>query len=460
MAEALVELYGEQSATVASDLARLFGAGRKFLRAGEYYLAAAKNASRIFAASESAALARQGLAAIQSAAPTAERNAIELSLHLTLGNALLIALGYGAPEVKELYERAHDFCRRVGEPAQVLPILYGLWISHLIRGEIEQALGFGEEFLNLAQQVQSPGRIVGERMVGCPLFYFGDLTRARPYFERAISIYDPAQHRPLAWVYGQEPGMTARSYLAWTMWLLGYPDQAAEHDRESLKLAREVEHALSLGHALYFAAIHAHLRRDWEAVRVLSDELVLLGRERKLAFWLPAGRVLNGLMISRDGDALTGIEEMRCGIEALSAVNTALCLTSVYLFLADGCAYAGRTEEALTAIQAALDLAQRTGECFFEPELHRFQGELLLRQGSSGCERKAEACFQQALKIARQQNAKSWELRACTSLSRFWAHRGKRAEACRLLAPVVGWFTEGHDTPDFREACVLLQELR
>jgi len=296
-------------------------------------------------------------------------------------------------------------------------------------------------------------------MVGCPLFYLGQLTQARPYFERAVSIYDPAQHRALAWLYGQEPGMTARSYLAYTMWLLGYPDQAAEHNQESLKLGRKVDHALSLGHALYFAALHAHLRRDWGALRVLADELVLMGRERKLAFWLPAGRLLTGLMMTREGDGLIGIEEMRSGIEALSAVNTALCLTSVYCLMSEGYAQVGRTTEALAAIQTALDLTRRTRECFFEPELHRFQGELLLRQGRRDAESKAEECFCRAADVARQQCARSWELRASTSLSRLWLLQGKQAQAFELLGPVCNWFTEGHDSADLKEARELLQEL-
>ncbi len=459
VAEALLTLYGEQSGTIAPDLARLFEAGRNFVRAAEYYLVASRNAGRIFAASETAALARQGLSVIQSAPQTRERNEIEFSLQLALGNALLVVLGYGAPEVKEVYQRAHDFCRQVGEPAQLLPILYGLWISHLIRGEIDQALAFGEDFLNLARQVQSPARVVGERTIGCPLFYLGQLAQARPYFERAISMYDPAQHRALAWLYGQEPGMTARSYLAWTMWLLGYPDRAAEHNRESLKLAREVDHALSLGHALYFAAVHAYLRREWEALRDLANELVLMGKERKLAFWLPAGRILSGLMIARDGDGLTGIEEMRCGIETLLANNTAICLTAVYRLLAEGCAQVGRPLEALAAIKTALNLAQRTRECFFEPELRRFQGELLLQRGDCGAESKAEECFRRAIEMARQQSAKSWELRASASLSRLWLQQGKQSEALEVLAPICSWFAEVRDTADLKEARELLQEL-
>ncbi len=254
--------------------------------------------------------------------------------------------------------------------------------------------------------------------------------------------------------------MTARSYLAWLMWLLGYPDQAAEHNRESLKLARETDHALSLGHALYFAAVHAHLRQDWAALRELADELVFMSQERKLTFWLPAGRVFSGLLMTRAGGGLTGIDQMLSGIDALRAVNTSLCLTVNYLFLAEAYSQSGQTTEALTAIQAALSLVERTRERSFAAELHRLQGELLLRQENHGAETKAEECFRRAVEIAQQQSAKSWELRAGTSLSRLWLRHGKKADAFELLAPVCDWFTEGRDTADLKESRTLLDQLR
>ncbi|MDQ6675852.1 MAG: protein kinase, partial [Acidobacteriota bacterium] len=397
VAEALLTLYGEQSAAVSSDLAHLFEVGRAFLRAAEHYLIAARNASRVFAASESAALARRGLLVIQAAPPNSERNETEFLLQLALGSALQVVLGYGAQETEEVYDRAHEFCRKAGDPVQLLPILYGLWASHLVKGDIESTLRFGEDFLNLAQRIQSPAVLVGERMVGCPLFYLGQLTQARPYLERALSIYDPAQHRSLAWQYGQEPGMTTRSYLAWTMWLLGYPDQAAGHNRECLRLAREVDHALSRGHGLFFSAVHAHLRQDWEALSELADELVLYCEKREVAFWLPAGRVLRGLVMTKNGNGEEGLTEMRAGIETLAAAHVELCMTILHRFLAEGYAQLHRPSDALVAIQAGLDLIQRSRERCFEPELHRFQGELLLQQGGCGAAIKAEESFRRAI---------------------------------------------------------------
>ncbi len=457
VAEALLTLYGSQNVGVASDLARLFEAGRTFFRAAEFYLVAARNASRIFAAKEAAALARQGLCVIKSAEQTLECNEIEFSLQLVLGNALMVVLGYGAPEVIELYEQAQSSCRKVGEPTQMLPILYGLWVSHLVGGELDRALGFARDFLDLAQRVHSIAEVVGARMVGCPHFFLGQLTEARLYFEQAISGYDPVQHRALAWLYGQEPGMTTHSYLSWTLWMLGYPDRASEHDRESLRLAREVEHALSRGHGLFFSAVHAHLRRDWETFRRLTHELMGVCEEWKVTFWLAAGRTLSGLIMVKDGNSVAGIEEMRSGIDS---IPSNLCLTVLQQLLAEAYAHLRRFTEALVAVEEGLTWAQRTREYFFEAELHRFQGELLLQQGGSDAETKAENCFQRALEIARQQCAKSWELRAGTSLARLWAQQGKRVEAFELLEPLCEWFREGRETADLIEARELAKELR
>jgi predicted ATPase len=253
--------------------------------------------------------------------------------------------------------------------------------------------------------------------------------------------------------------MTAHSYLAWAMWLLGYPDQAAKHNRESLKLAREVDHTLSRGHGLFFGAVHAHLCQNWDAFNELANELVFFGKERNLTFWLSAGRVLSGLTLTKNSKE-AGIEEMRGGIEALVAARNKLNLTILHRLLAEAYACLFHYEEAFVAIQAALDLIEGTRERFFEPELHRFQGELTLQQGGCDAETKAEACFQRSLDLARRQSAKSWEVRACTSLSRLWARRGKRSEAFELLAPVCDWFTEGLGTGDVKEARALVEELR
>ncbi|MDQ2839835.1 MAG: hypothetical protein M3Y72_02100 [Acidobacteriota bacterium] len=371
----------------------------------------------------------------------------------------MVILGYGAPEVEELYRKAQALGFTGSQPAQVMPILYGVWVSNLVHGKLERAIGYGKDFLDLAERSHSPAVLVGQRMVGVPLFYLGQLSRAREHLEQANSLYEAAKHRALAWLYGQEPGMTTRSYLSWTMWILGYPDQAADHCRETVRLAREVDHSLSKGHGFCFAAIHAHFCQDWEAFRELATELVVIGRERNLRFWLPVGKVLSGLVQTKDGEGEVGLAEMRSGIRDLISASNKLNLTILYRLLAEAYSHLLRPDEGLVAIQDGLHVVEAIGEVFYEPELHRFRGELLLQQSGADAETRAEECFQRAIRISRQQGAKSWELRAGINLGRLWKKRGKRLETIELLGPLCEWFIQRCDSDDLQEARTLLQQL-
>jgi predicted ATPase len=268
------------------------------------------------------------------------------------------------------------------------------------------------------------------------------------------------QHRAFAWLYGQEPGLTAHSYLGWIFWLSGYPAQAAEHTRQSLKIGREVEHALSRCHSLFFAAVHAHLVHDWKELRVLTDELFLYSHERKAVFWIDAAEVLTGLLATKDGNGLAGIANMRRVVESLAAADIALCVPILYRFVAEAYAEVRDFDSALAAMDSAMQLSDRTLQFFYQPELYRCRGELLIRQGGQLAFPTAEDMFRKALDMAREQSAKSWELRAALSLSELLLEQGRRAEAVELLQPLCGWFTEARETGDLRKADTLLRGLR
>lgn len=456
VAETLLGLYGEQSGAVASELARLFETGREFARAAAQYLASARRASRMFALTEAAALARQGLSVLRSAAPRRERREVELSLYLVLGNALLAIRGYDAAEVEQVYARARELCSELGRAEELLPALYGLWVFHLIHVHLKEALRLGGEFLRLAQEIQSPAILVGHRMVGCPLFYEGRLVQARPYFEEASALYSPGQHRRLAWLYGQEPGVTVETYLALTMWLLGFVDQAAAHNREVLRMGREVEHALSRGHALFFAAAHAHFRREWAELQSLSDELVAFAEDRELTFWLAAGLILQGRMMARAGDIAGGVQQMKRALSSWDLLNH----TYLRCVLAEACVEAELSADGLLLLENEPVRAERDQEHLFDAELYRLGGELLLQRAGCDAEAEAERCFEKAIEISSGQETKSLELRAVTSLCRLWNRQNRRIEAEARLFRIYDWFTEGRDTSDLKEAAALLAELR
>jgi predicted ATPase len=285
------------------------------------------------------------------------------------------------------------------------------------------------------------------------LIWLGELTTARVHLAQAIALYDPRQHRSLAFASGTDPGVHCLSYAALTLWLLGYPDQARKRSHEGLALAQELSPAFSPALALYFAAWLHWFSRDIHAVQERAEAAVIQG----FPFWSTAGTILLGWALAEQGQKEGGIAQLRQGLAAYRATGAEMKRPCFLAMLAEACEKGGEAEEGLNALAEALALVDKTGERWWEAELHRLKGELLRRRASPTEE--VEACFHQALDIARRQQAKSLELRAAMSLSRLWQQQGQRADARELLAPIHGWFTEGFDTADLQEAKALLEEL-
>jgi len=275
--------------------------------------------------------------------------------------------------------------------------------------------------------------------------------------EQGLALYNPQEHRTLAFRYGLDLGVWCLAYMAWPLWLLGYPDQALTRSHEAIALAQELSHPISLAAALAYAAWLHHARREGTAAQECAEAAIELSRERGFAQYLAVGKPLRGWALAVQGQGDEGITQLRQGLVAVKAVGSALDWPRFLLLLAEACGQVGQIDEGLAALTEALATLHRTGERFWEAQFHRLKGELLLRQGSSTGE--VEACFHQALAIARQQQAKSLELRAAMSLARLWQRQGKHLEAYELLAPLYGWFTEGFDTADLQEAKALLAAL-
>jgi predicted ATPase len=290
------------------------------------------------------------------------------------------------------------------------------------------------------------------------LLFMGAFASARPHLEQCLALYDPQPHRSLALQYAQDPGMAGGCHLAWTLWMLGYPDQALEKNREAVALARNLSHPHSLAYALGNAIRVHQFRGEGPVVQELHEELMSLATEHRFAFHLAAGTVQQGWMCVAQGRVEEGIATMRQGLAAVR--NPGAHVPYHLARLAQAYGMVGQTDQGLATLDEALDLVHQTEERWWEAELHRLRGELL--QGGrrrAAAEGTPQACFQHALEIARCQEAKSLELRAAISLSRWWQQQGKRTEAYELLAPIYGWFTEGFDTADLQEAKALLNEL-
>jgi len=292
---------------------------------------------------------------------------------------------------------------------------------------------------------------------------------SRAHVEQGIALYDPQRHRSLAFLYGgEDPGVMCLSFAAWVLWHLGYPDQALERMHQALTLAQELSHPFSLAIALNHAASLHQYRGEGQAAQGRADAAIRLSTDQGFTQWLAWGTILRGCTLAGQGQGMEGMAQMHQGLAAYRAAGAELGRPYQLALLAEAYGEIGKAEEGLSTLAEALAAVDNSEERFYEAELYRLRGELLLMQagGAVGAVREpplqtqAEACFQRALEVARRQQARSLELRAAMSLSRLWRQQGKREAAQQLLAPIYGWFTEGFDTADLQEAKALLEGMR
>jgi predicted ATPase len=291
-------------------------------------------------------------------------------------------------------------------------------------------------------------------------FSLGDLAATREHAEQGVALYDPRQHGGHAHLYGQDPKVACLAFGAMSLWLLGYPDQAIVHSREAVALGGELGHPTTRALALYFATMLRQYCREAPAVHESAEATRAIGTEHGLSLWLANGLVMGGWALAEQGACAKGIALLRQGLTDWAATGAETHRTYFLGLLAEALARAGQIEEGLGVLVEALALMQGSGTVFHGAELHRLRGEFLLRQGvAEGACREAEDGFRRALAIARQQQAKSLELRAAMSLTRLFQRQGRQAEARPMLAECYGWFTEGFETPDLQEAKALLHDL-
>ena len=382
-------------------------------------------------------------------------------MQLTLGMALSATKGAAAPEVERLYTRARELCEQVGEPSQLFRVLWGLWSVYSARGEVQTRRALGEQLLSLAQRLQAPDLLLeAHHALWATLLAGGELAAARPHQEQGMRLYDPQRHRTHAALYsGHDPGVCCRQQAAQCLWLLGYPEQAMASMQEALALAQQLAHPMSLTLALYWAAMLHHLRREAPLTQARTEAAMTIATDQGFPQELARATPLRGWALATSGHGEEGRAQIHLGLATYQATGTTGDRPYHLALLAEVSAQVGQTTEGLEVLAEALATLTRSRVRWWEAELYRLRGAVLL-QGTVVQPGEAEACFHQALAVARRQQAKSLELRAAMSLSRLWMRQGKRGAARELLAPIYGWFTEGFDTADLQEAKVLLDELQ
>jgi class 3 adenylate cyclase/predicted ATPase len=382
----------------------------------------------------------------------------ELLLQLALGPALMAVKGFAAPQAERAYSRARELCERLGQTRELFLALFGLWIVNILRGHIPRAYELAEQLLRRAQSAHDPGLLLlAESTLGQTWFSMGEFLRAREHLEMAISLYDP--ERPLAFRHGGvDAGVIGLSYVAWTLWQLGYPDQALKRSNEALALAQALSHPFSLAFAAVFAGLLRQHRREASATQKHAEGLIALSAEHGFTYWSAYATGLRGWAMAELGHNEEGIAQMQEGLAASRATGAGLNQPYFLTLLAEACGEQGRLDDGLSALTEALVAANEHEDRRYGAETHRLRGELLLRQKPSNTP-EAQLCFERAIEIARTQSAKSLELRATTSLARLLATQDRRDEARAMLADIYNWFTEGFDTADLKDAKALLDEL-
>jgi class 3 adenylate cyclase/tetratricopeptide (TPR) repeat protein len=427
-------------------------------RAIDYWLKAGQLALSRSANAEAVKHLRQGVELIHSRAPSAERVRKELDFHLALGPAMAATEGHATSETLSVFLHARNLLRDGGTLEEEMTVLWGIHLAYAMGGQHTAAHETAQQCLALAEKYEHPGiSAMAHRFMGQTLYFMGAFGDARSHLERTLALCGANQETITSYRrFGADDLVTALSALSRTLWILGFPEQAADAAQRALARARSLGFAFTIAFALDGEALLGILGGDQRRAAAHADEGLAHSIEHSLADYEQRARFIQGALLAQGGDPQHGIELMDTAIVAIERTNS-LNRRTLYLgHYAAARASLGDPEAGLDLLEQAVEIAEKTNERFFETELYRLRGKMLLTLGRTDA---AEVALRRALKIAQQQQARWWELRAATTLARHWHNEGKHAEAYDLLQPVCGWFVEGLDTVDLQAAKALLDEL-
>ena len=391
----------------------------------------------------------------------------QIKLQVALITPLMHVKGYAAPETKAAVERARlliEQAEALGEPPEdplvLFSILYGFFAANYVAFNGDLIRNLAAQFLALAEkQGTTAPPMIGHRLMGASLVHTGEIAQGRVHYDQALALFDPTVHRSLATRFGQDIGVMTLSFRSWARWLLGYPEAALADTDTALKDARDIGQAATSMFALLNGSFTHILCGNYAAANAETDELAALAEEKGALLWKAFGMSTRGCLLALTGEAANAVHMITSGITALRSTGATLWEPLHLSYLTRAYAGLGQFEDAWRCIGEAMKVIETSKERWCEAEVHRLAGEIAAMSPEPDLT-KAETYFGRALAVARKQQAKSWELRAAMSMARLWRDRGKRQQARDLLAPVYGWFTEGFDTLDLKEAKALLDKLR
>ena len=465
IAETLESRFAEITGTRPELLARQCADAGLIEKAAGLWGKAGQRSLERSALAEAVALFTRGLDQIALIPATPALRREQIKLQVGLANALYHAKGVAAAETKSAFnqaqlmiEQAESLGEHIEDPLLLYSVLYGFFIAKFINFDGDAACALALQFLALAEQQKVTAPImIGHRLVANTLLCMGDAAEGLSHLDRALALYDPAVHRQLATRFGHDVGTAILTFRPLALWLLGYPKTALMQTDRAIAAAREAGHVPTLLFALTLTALtHICCRDHSAAIAHLEECIALAQEEAPYMKYLAAGN--RGCVLAQTGKASEAIQAISDAITELRPIGATVWRTAWLAHLSLAYAELGKLDDAWRCIGEAITATETTKERWFEVEIHRIAGEIALMSPNRDAV-KAEAYFERALTIARKQKAKSWELRAATSMARLWCDQGKQQQARELLASVYDWFTEGFDTQDLKEAKTLLAEL-
>ena len=459
IAHVLEQRFPGTAATQPELLAHHFTEARQIEPAVGYWRKAGERAAARSANLEAIRHLTRGLEALGTLPESPERDHRELAFQIAIGTPLIAVHGYSAPQTGAAFSQARALCERLGEAEPLVATLSGEFVYYFVRGDYPVMRRLADEARQVSERLPNPMvRLASHRLAGITAMHFGSFPEARSEFEAILGLYDASEHRSQPVHYVHDPKVSALTYLAPVLWILGFPEQARRSSVAAFRCAAELDQANLTAHVHNFAGAGLdELLGDVSAVRGHADSIIQLADRHNLGYWRLNGLILRGWAMVREGAAEPGIALMRQNASDRAALGVSWYQSRYLCMLAEAYARLGQAEPGLRAIAEGKDLVARNDEHMWEAELDRVEGDLLKVQGALRPD--IEACFARAIAVTRQQGAKSLELRAVSSLAGLWRDQGRHAEARDLLAPVYGWFTEGFDTADLIEAESLLDAL-
>jgi class 3 adenylate cyclase/predicted ATPase len=457
--QALESMFAGQLDDHLDELAHHYSRSDNVGKAVEYLGRSGQQALQRSAYTDSIRSLNAGLELLQKLPDNPERIQGELLLQLALGRAFATVKGYAGPEVERAFTRARELCEQVESPNDLFVAVYGLWVMYLVRGELRKSREFAGQLQERAHRTDDPELLLYAQMaLGVVAYWMVEFLLVREHHESATTLYDLERHPLTVGYVGIDPGVVCLTHAAWVMWQLGYPNQALQRSNEALALAQSLSHPFSQAQGEFFVGMLRQYRRDIAAVREIAERVIALSTEHGFIQFVADATALGGWAMAKQGYHEEGLARMREGLAACQAIGEELFRPYFLCLLAEAYLGTGRLADGLVIVKEAVVAAEEHEDRHFEAEIHRLKGELLLKQDDSNAA-EAQRCFRKGIEIARRKSARSLELRATISLARLLASQGHRDEARTMLAEIYGWFTEGFDTADLKDAKALLEEL-